>query len=161
MNKCAWLVASLVVILGSATPSVVAQGSGRAGAVYTMSNASGGNAILLFDRLADGRLLPAGSAATGGLGTGGGLGNQGGVTLTANEQWLLAVNAGSDTISVFEVGPKGLGLTDVEPSGGDRPVSVTEHRGLVYVLNAGSDNIAGFELERMALFDPWPALLDR
>lgn len=119
-----------------------------AGAVYTTSNAPGENAVLVFDRLADGRLVPLTSVATGGAGTGGGLGNQGALALTANERWLLAVNAGSNSISVFSVRRRGLRLTEVQPSGGVRPVSVTEHRGVVYVLNAGSDNISGFRLGR-------------
>ena len=116
------------------------------GTVYTMSNATGGNAILVFDRLADGRLVPAGNVDTGGAGTGAGLGNQGSLVLTRNERWLLAVNAGSNTLSVFEVQPHGLRLTDVAPTGGVQPVSVTEHRGLVYVVHAGSDTISGFTL---------------
>jgi len=116
------------------------------GAVYTMSNAAEGNRVLTFDRIPDGRLVPAGSARTGGLGTGGGLGNQGGVVLTRSERWLLVVNAGSNSVSVFEVHRRGLRLRDVEPSGGSQPISVTEHRGVVYVLNAASDSIAGFRL---------------
>jgi len=118
------------------------------GAVYTMSNAPDGNKVLIFDRLADGRLVRAGAASTGGSGTGTGLGNQGGLVLTGNEKWLLAVNAGSNSISVLNVRRRGLRLVEVHPSGGIRPVSVTEHRGLVYVLNAGSDSIAGFVLGR-------------
>ncbi len=147
----------LVLALVAFTDSIVgAQDSSRVGAVYTMSNAAGGNAMLTFDRLADGRLLAAGSTPTGGQGSGGGLGNQGALTLTPDGRWLLAVNAGSDTISVFAVGPRSLELTDVEPSGGDQPVSVTEYRGLVYVLNAGSDTIVGFELERTGMLRPLP-----
>ena len=106
------------------------------------------NAILMFDRLADGRLVRAGAVSTGGTGTGAGLGNQGGLVLSGNEKWLLAVNAGSNSISVLEVRRRGLRLVEVQPSGGIRPVSVTEHRGLVYVLNAGSDSITGFTLGR-------------
>lgn len=117
------------------------------GAVYTTSNAPAGNAVLVFDRLSDGRLTPLGSVPTGGLGTGGGLGNQGALALTQDERWLLAVNAGSNNLSVFSVLRRGLRLTDVQPSGGLQPVSITEHRGLVYVLNAGSDSISGFTLE--------------
>jgi 6-phosphogluconolactonase (cycloisomerase 2 family) len=124
------------------------------GAVYTMSNAVTGNAIITFDRLSDGRLVTAGEVPTGGAGSGGGLGNQGGLTLTRSERWLLAVNAGSDTVSVFEVRHRGLRLRDVEPSGGTQPVSVTEHRGLVYVLNAGSDSISGFVLSRHGRLQP-------
>jgi 6-phosphogluconolactonase (cycloisomerase 2 family) len=118
------------------------------GAVYTMSNAPDRNRVLIFDRLADGRLVRAGAVSTRGTGTGAGLGNQGGLVLTGNEKWLLAVNAGSNSISVLDVHRRGLRLVDVQPSGGIRPLSVTEHRGLVYVLNAGSDSIAGFVLGR-------------
>src|SRR5262245_50793914 len=50
--------------------------SGRAGAVYTLSNQSDGNRVLAFDRSGNGSLAPAGSFPTGGLGSGGGLGNQ-------------------------------------------------------------------------------------
>jgi 6-phosphogluconolactonase (cycloisomerase 2 family) len=113
-----------------------------------MSNAPDHNAILIFDRLIDGRLVRAGATRTGGSGTGAGLGNQGGVVLSGDEKWLFAVNAGSNSISVLEVHRRGLRLVEVQPSGGIRPVSVTEHRGLVYVLNAGTDSIAGFTLGR-------------
>lgn len=122
------------------------------GAVYTMTNATEGNAILIFDRAADGTLKPAGSALTGGVGTGGGLGNQSGLTLTENGQWLLAVNAGSDEISVLAVGPDGLIQVDKIWSGGVRPISIATYKNLVYVLNAGGmendeDNITGFMLD--------------
>ena len=120
---------------------------GSGGAVYSQTNAVAGNAVAAFDRAADGRLTPAGSYATGGLGTGAGLGSQGAVTL--DDHLLLAVNAGSDQVSVFRVGRRGLRLADVEPSGGDQPISVTVHHGLVYVLNAGgTGNVTGFRLTR-------------
>lgn len=124
------------------------------GTVYTASNSPAGNAILLFDRLADGRLVPAGTVATGGIGTGTGLGNQGGLMLTRDERWLLAVNAGSNSLSVFEVRKRGLRLADVVPTGGSRPISVTEHRGVVYVVHATSDDIAGFTLGRNGHLQP-------
>src|SRR6266540_2160213 len=126
------------------------QGAARAeeslAAVYTMSNASSGNRILAFHRASDGTLTPAGSFATGGLGTGGGLGNQGGLTLSNNDRWLLAVNAGSNDLSLFATDETGLRLVDKAASGGSQPISVTIHRDLVYVLNAGSDNVSGFRL---------------
>lgn len=143
------LVASTTIVIPSAQAvRQLGRSTGFPGAVYTMSNAIGGNAVLMFDRLADGRLVPAGNVATGGLGTGGGLGNQGALTLTRHERWLLAVNARSDTVSVFDVGRHGLRLADVEPGSGDQPISVTEYRNLVYVLNAGSDSITEFRLGR-------------
>jgi 6-phosphogluconolactonase len=126
------------------------------GAVYTMSNAAAANAVLTFFRLPDGRLLPAGTTPTGGNGSGSGLGNQGGLVLTQNERWLLAVNAGSDTVTVFEVGHLGLRRRDVQPSGGSQPISIATHRNLVYVLNAFSDSIAGFRLTKHGRLNPIP-----
>lgn len=120
---------------------------GHAGAVYTMSNSAMGNEVIAFNRAADGTLTPGAAYATDGMGTGGGLGNQGGVTLSQNHRWLLAVNAGSNTVSVFKVAPDGLTLADVEPSLGERPVSVTIQGELVYVLNAaGGGSIQGFTI---------------
>lgn len=116
------------------------------GAIYTMTNAAAGNEILVFDREADGRLTAAGRVATGGQGTGAGLGNQGGVVLSRNERWLLAVNAGSNSVALLEVREHGLRLADVAPSGGVTPISVTEHRGLVYVVHSGSSSISGFAI---------------
>jgi len=120
---------------------------GNPGAVYVTSNSPAGNQVLAFARSADGTLSPAGAFATGGTGTGSGLGSQGAVILTDDGGWLLAVSAGSDHVSAFRVRPDGLVLTDAEPSGGDMPISVTEHGGVVYVLNAGgAGNVSGFTL---------------
>jgi 6-phosphogluconolactonase (cycloisomerase 2 family) len=84
--------------------------------------------------------------ATGGAGTGAGLGSQGSVAISRNNRWLLAVNAGSNSVSVFRITEHGLELTDTEPSGGSMPISVTANGRLVYVVNAASSNIAGFRL---------------
>jgi 6-phosphogluconolactonase (cycloisomerase 2 family) len=118
-----------------------------AGAVYTMTNATSGNEILVFLRDANGYLNYPAHYPTGGNGTGGGLGNQSGLILTRNQRWLLAVNAGSNSVSVFEIRPFGLRFIETRPSGGTRPVSIAEHDSeLVYVLNQGSDSISGFTL---------------
>ena len=144
------LAASCLALTAAATTAAADDRERRplpiAGAVYTASNAAAGNAVLIFDQLHDGRLVPAGRVATGGNGTGAGLGNQGGVTLSRNERWLLVVNAGSHSLSVLAIQRRGLRLVDVEPTGGLQPISVTEHRGLVYVVHAGSDNVTGFRL---------------
>jgi 6-phosphogluconolactonase (cycloisomerase 2 family) len=151
-----WLSLLLSPIL-LARPGVAAASADAPGAVYVISNAAGGNEVVAYDRSADGSLSPAGAFATGGLGTGAGLGSQGALILSANGQWLFAVNAGSDDVSVFAVGPGGLRLTDVEPSGGDLPISLTQFGRLVYVLNAGgSGNIAGFTLSPSGDLAPLP-----
>ena len=148
--KSKWMTFSVVAIL---VASFVLSGVGVAaaaedgGAVYTLTNSAAGNAVAIFNRAADGTLTPAGSVSTGGLGTGAGLGSQGALTLSSNHQWLFAVNAGSNEISVFAVRADGLTLTDKVPSGGLHPISVTNYKNLVFVLNdGGSGNIAGFML---------------
>jgi DNA-binding beta-propeller fold protein YncE len=133
---------ALVSVFGAAlvlaAPSVRAENN-VIGAVYTMTNNPEANAVLQYDRLADGSLQFRDSYVTGGLGSGDGLGNQGGVVLSKNGRWLLVVNAGSDEVSVFATGKDGLTLTDTEESGGVRPISVAIHHDLVYVAHAGGD----------------------
>ncbi len=91
---------------------------------------------------------------TGGTGTGAGLGSQDAVALSENERWLLAVNAGSDDVSVFEVQQRGLRLVDRANAGASQPISVAIHGSLVYVVNTGSDAISGFTLSRRGQLEP-------
>lgn len=131
---------------GSASRSI---GVGAApGAVFTETNSTNGNAVLVFHRAADGSLTAGGSVATGGTGSGAGLGSQGAVTLSDDGNWLLVVNAGSNDVSSFAVGPNGaLTLRGRASSGGTTPISVAIHDDLVYVLNAGgAGNISGLRL---------------
>jgi 6-phosphogluconolactonase (cycloisomerase 2 family) len=134
----------------SATEGVLGTGSSLQGpgAVYLMSNATGSNEIIVFDRAADGQVTPAGTYPTGGIGTGGGLGNQASLILTKNFRRLYAVNAGSNDVSAFDVTSTGLELIGAPVnSGGELPVSLTVHGDLLYVLNAGDGgNIAGFRI---------------
>ena len=141
------LAASLGLALAALTTPLAARADQAAGVLYTLSNAAGGNAVLAFARGGDGALSPAGSFATGGLGSGGGLGNQGATVLSQGGHWLLAVNAGSNEVTVFARDRRGLEVADKVGSGGVRPVSVALHGDLVYVLNAGSDNLHGFNLD--------------
>ncbi len=117
----------------------------RSGKVFVSSNATAGNELLVYDTGAGGALSLVRQLATQGIGTGGGLGNQGAVTLSGDGRHLFVVNAGSHTVATFRLRRAGLQLVSVVDSGGQRPVSVAEHDGLVYVLNAdGSNNVSGF-----------------
>ena len=151
------LLASLIAAATAAAipaPAAAAAASrgdaSRSGAVYVLANQAAGNAVLVYTRAADGTLTPAGSVPTGGLG-GGGLGgdplaSQGAVTLAGN--YLFAVNAGSNDVSLFSVKGDRLVLVDRQPSGGEFPVSIAVHDARVYVLNAGgTPNISGFRLD--------------
>jgi 6-phosphogluconolactonase len=124
-----------------------ADGGNDAGAVYTLTNETTGNAVAVFARAADGTLSPMGRVATGGTGTGDGLGSQGAVVLSGDGRWLFAVNAGSNDVSAFRVGPQGLSLASRTASGGTLPISLTVRGDVLYVLNAGgAGNITGFRV---------------
>jgi 6-phosphogluconolactonase (cycloisomerase 2 family) len=73
--------------------------------------------------------------------------------VSADHRHLLAVNAGSSTLSLFQVHNDGLYLLDTKPTQGGNPVSVTMHDDLVYVANVGGTyHTAGFRLK------PWGEL---
>ena len=108
-----------------------------------MSNGSANNKVWVWSRAANGSLSLVAKRATGGRGTGGALNSQGGLAIAGD--WLFAVNAGSDTVSVFRRNGTALTRTDVQSSGGDRPISVAVRGTLVYVLNSGgSGGVRGF-----------------
>lgn len=116
--------------------------------VYTLSNEATGNAVLQYRRTASGSLALTARVTTGGLGSGAGLGSQGAVTISDDGQTLLAVNAGSNTISEFAIGRDGRPrLVDTESSGGIHPISVTVNDNTVYALNDGDNSIVGFRLQ--------------
>ena len=100
------------------------------------------NTIDGFARHADGSLTPlAGSPfMAGGAGLGAGLASQGAIQVTPDGRYLLAVDAGSNQISVLRITRDGAPVLASQPvsSGGATPVSVAVSRsGLVYVANQG------------------------
>lgn len=134
-------------------------------AVYAMTNAAEANAVAVYVRDPKGQLMLREYVSTEGRGSGGeeplepvdALGSQGALVLSADARWLLAVNAGSDELSVFRVGRNSLKLTDKVSSGGAFPSSVTMHHDLVYVLNAGGEaSIQGFRLQSDGTLWPLP-----
>jgi 6-phosphogluconolactonase len=147
------LAAAISIVALAATAATALAAGGDKGAVYTLTNASGGNAVAIFTRAADGTLTPAGTVPTGGLGTGAGLGSQNAVVLSDNGNQLFAVNAGDNTISAFRVKKGGLEQIGAPvSSGGVDPISLTVHNDVLYVLNAGSPaNITAFDVEHGGL----------
>jgi len=136
-----------------ASASASADASGVVGHVYVNDNTKGTNTIGAFDRHADGTLTPqAGSPfAAGGAGTGSGLASQGALQLSADGRFLIAVDAGSNQISVLRVRDDGslrLVRHGVVSSGGLLPDSIAVHGDLVYVANSGTggSNYTGFRL---------------
>ena len=147
LRKRSRLIAALIVLLLAALAGSAAAQPASADAVYVMSNAAAGNAILVFDRAVDGTLNPAGSFPTGGAGTGGGLGSQGALIISEDGQYLFTVNAGSDEITSFRLDSGTPVFADKIASNGDLPISLTYHRRRLVVLNAGgSGNLSTFRV---------------
>lgn len=127
----------------------------QAGAVYVLTNQVN-NTVEVFNRDALGSLTPAGEFSTGGAGdpvpqgmdpATDPLASQGALVLDQGHQFLFAVNAGSNQISVLSISGAALNLVDVVDSGGIRPISLTVHDDLLYVLNeGGTPNITGFTI---------------
>ena len=121
--------------------------------VYVMTNKKPHNSIIQFRRANDGSLTWVREVATGGSGTGATgvdpLGSQDSLVLSGDGHLLVAVNAGSDDISVFEVEHDQLTLRDEVRSGGVFPNSVALSGNLVYVLNTKgtTPHISGFRLD--------------
>ena len=148
--------AALMVTAGSAAARDRAHDFGHpgtGGAVYVQTDNLAGNAIAVYDRNPGGTLSAAGTYATGGLGgqlTGSvvdHLASQDSLVYDADAGELFAVNAGSDTVSVFDAHGDRLHLRQVIASGGDFPASIAVHDDLVYVLNsAGTGSLQGYRI---------------
>ena len=150
--------ATLVAVLGGAlaagghagaSPPPSFPGGGHA--VFVQTDNPTGNEVVAYSRAPGGQLAEVGTYATGGLGgqLGGSvvdhLASEGSLTLDQGANLLFAVNAGSNTLSVFDVRGDQLRLSETVPSGGSFPVSVAVSGGLVYVLNAGGGgSLQGF-----------------
>lgn len=118
------------------------------GAVYVQTNAAAKNEVVAYSRSATGALALLGTFSTGGRGTDmAKLGSQGSIISSADGQFLLVTNVGSNDVSVFRITNAGLTLLSTTASGGTMPESITLRGSLVYVMNAGgSGNITAFRL---------------
>jgi 6-phosphogluconolactonase (cycloisomerase 2 family) len=138
-----------------AVPTIATATTPVVGHVYVNDNTAGSNTIGAFDQHTDGSLTPMNGSpfSAGGAGTGTIVGSQGSIQATAAGNWVLAVDAGSNQISVLDVGSDGS-LTPAPgspvASGGIEPVSIAVHGDLVYVANEGNgstgSNYTGFTL---------------
>lgn len=152
-------VTAAATLMASAGAAVAHQRShdyrhfGGGGAVFVQTDNPAGNAIAVYDRNRGGTLTAAGTYATGGDGgtlTGSvvdHLASQNSLVYDAAAGELFAVNAGSDSVSVFGVDGDRLQLRQVIGSGGSFPASIAVHGDLVYVLNStAGGQIQGYRL---------------
>ena len=122
-------------------------------AVFLQTDNPHHNQILAYDQASNGTLSFSGTYDTGGKGgvaAGSAvdpLASQGSLVLADSGRILVAVNAGSDTVSVFRVYGARLALWQIIPSGGQFPTSIAVHDQLVYVLNAGGvGSVEGYDI---------------
>lgn len=119
--------------------------------VFVQSDNLAGNQVIAYDRAANGGLSQVGAYDTGGLGGAlsgsvvDHLASQGSLAYDRDSRSLYALNAGSNTISVFSVFGDRLALRQTIGSGGAFPVSIAVRGGVLYVLNAEQGgSVAGF-----------------
>src|SRR5271165_3458124 len=101
--RCAPIPAGLVMLLAMSLGPARAGGDHGKGAVYIMTNEAGRNRLAVLARDKQGLLEFPVFYASGGNGTGGGLGSQGAIAIDDAGDTLYVVNAGSATISVFDL----------------------------------------------------------
>jgi 6-phosphogluconolactonase len=157
------LLAAAIGIFGVPAAASASTLSPVVGYTYVDGNTASANTIDGYARHADGSLTAlAGSPfAAGGAGLGTGLASQGAIQATRDGRYLLAVDAGSNQISVLRITAGGVPVLVGQPvsSDGIKPVSVAvSPSGLVYVANsgAGGSNYSGFRLSFGGTLTPVP-----
>ena len=153
-HRPAALLATGVLVTGFAAATTASPASAQASApdrgarhhghapraVFVQNDDVNGNDVIAYRRAPNGALTEAGRYPTGGLGgvlTGSvvdHLASQG--SLAYDRGLLVAVNAGSDTITTFAVHGDRLARLQVLPAGGSFPVSVALHGDRAFVLDA-------------------------
>jgi 6-phosphogluconolactonase len=157
------LLAAAIGIFGVPAAASASTPSPVVGYTYIDGNTAPANTIDGYARHADGSLtaLPGSPFAAGGAGLGTGLASQGAIQATRDGRYLLAVDAGSNQISVLRITAGGVPVLVGQPvsSDGIKPVSVAvSPSGLVYVANsgAGGSNYSGFRLSPGGTLTPVP-----
>src|SRR5262249_13308831 len=138
--------AAVIGVAGSAAASPGP--SDVVGHLYVNDNTAPVHTVARLDRPPHRSLTPTAGprVVVGGPGTGHPDASQGSLQLSADGRFLLAVDAGSNEISVLRIKPDGsLQLAQGSPvaSNGVDPVSIAVHDDLVYVANAGPGTSSG------------------
>ncbi|MFJ9025782.1 lactonase family protein [Streptomyces sp. NPDC102259] len=145
-----------VASAGQVSPTVTVSKADHA--VFVQGNELAGNTIHVFRRGDDGKLTAAGEYATGGRGGDqvdaptDSLASQGSLVYDGRSGRLLAVNAGSGTLTSFAV--HGQQLTDRQTvsTRGEFPAGIAVSGNLAYVLNAGgAGSVQGYRITAKGL----------
>jgi len=145
-----------VASAGQVSPAATAPKADHA--VFVQGNELAGNTIHVFRRGDDGKLTAAGEYATGGLGGDqvdaptDSLASQGSLVYDPRSGRLLAVNAGSGTLTSFAVHGRKLTDRQTVSARGRFPAGIAVSGDLAYVLNAGgAGSIQGYRITSKGL----------
>jgi 6-phosphogluconolactonase (cycloisomerase 2 family) len=142
MTRLSAAALTTAAVLATVAGSTSALAAGAGHAVFVQTDNTTANQVIAYERGSDGTLTEIDAYDTGGVGgelegsVVDHLASQGSLAYDREDGLLYAVNAGSDTVSVFAVLGEHLALRQVISSGGAFPVSITSYHGVVYVLNA-------------------------
>lgn len=142
-------VAALSALAPATALPTAASLSTAEGAVYAMTNDFAANSVVAYARQADGTLSMVGEFETGGQGANfdGGEGldpliSAYSLLLTDDNDFLLAVNAGSSSVTAFRINDDfSLTRTNTVRSGGVGPNSIAYRDGFVVVSNIDADGV--------------------
>ncbi|MGC9538317.1 lactonase family protein [Streptomyces sp. UG1] len=149
----ATVAAATVAVTVASAGQYAGSAAGADHAVFVQGNELDGNTIHVFARGDDGKLKPAGTYETGGKGGDqidaptDSLASQGSLVYDDRSGMLLAVNAGSGTVTSFRAEGQELRDRKVVSSGGEFPSSIAVHGEIAYVMNAGGEgSVQGFRI---------------
>ncbi len=156
--SAATVITAAIGLVATGSIAGASDGPGELGAhaVFVETDAAT-NTVLSYSRGPNGALTYVGTFATGGAGATAAnakadpLASQSGLVLVNDGRELLAVNPGSDTVSVFGVDGANLRLIGQVPSQGQFPDSIASRGNLVAVLNAGGTG----DVAEFRLLGPW------
>jgi 6-phosphogluconolactonase len=113
---CSLLVAT-TGLFGVAASASADSTSPVVGFTYVDDNTAPANTIAGFDRHADGSLspIPGSPFPAGGAGLGSGLASQGAIQVSSDSRYLLAVDAGSNQVSVLRITGNGVPVLVGQP----------------------------------------------
>src|SRR5581483_1584558 len=144
--------AIFALLIGMITAACLAQ---TTGGVYINTNQTN-NEVWAYTRASDGTLTLAGKFSTQGNGSNTShLESQGSIILSKNGKFLFVVNAVSNDITSFAVGPNAqLSFIGRYPSGGLFPNSLALRGNTLYVTNYDGDMIAAFRANTSGMLQP-------
>jgi 6-phosphogluconolactonase len=144
-------VALLIPWVADAASNGQQAGKSSTGWVFTSTNNPKGNQVIVFKRASNGKLTQKAIVKTGGKGIASEppfgfpiVDSSGAINVTSNGKLLFVVNAGSNSVTSFQITSSGLKKVAVASTHGKLPISLASSGNLLYTVNEISKNIYGW-----------------